>query len=247
MMVFYDAPIDTSEELQLTRKTGTIKTIRPSPANFKVYDILTNSEVKYAFNEWLPPALSVAPENHFSAKDEVWFFEELQDGQKIVTFDLVVNDASDQEFIDTYGRTLSTGDTLYLYTDSPFSAKDHFRFSVSPQSVDIEQAKASLDRIKVVPNPYVVTNQFEPTNPFSSGRGPRKLYFNNLPAKCTIRIFSLDGTLVDIIEHEDVISDGSAEWDLLTRDNMDVAYGLYIYHIDAPGIGEKVGHFILIK
>ena len=108
-------------------------------------------------------------------------------------------------------------------------------------------AKANLDDIKVVPNPYVVSNTFEPKNPYTTGRGPRKLYFNHLPTQCTIRIFSVDGTLVDVIEHNSDMTNGSAEWDLLTRDEMDVAYGLYIYHVDAPGIGEKVGRFILIK
>jgi len=33
----------------------------------------------------------------------------------------------------------------------------------------------------------------------------------------------------------------------LTRDNLSVAYGIYIYHIDAPGVGEKVGKFAIIK
>ncbi len=28
---------------------------------------------------------------------------------------------------------------------------------------------------------------------------------------------------------------------------MDVAYGLYIYHINAPDIGEKIGKFAIIK
>jgi hypothetical protein len=34
---------------------------------------------------------------------------------------------------------------------------------------------------------------------------------------------------------------------MLTKDQMDIAYGLYIYHVDAPGIGQHVGRFIVIK
>jgi hypothetical protein len=41
--------------------------------------------------------------------------------------------------------------------------------------------------------------------------------------------------------------EGTAEWNLLTRDNLSVSYGIYIYHVDAPGIGEKVGKFAVIK
>jgi hypothetical protein len=41
--------------------------------------------------------------------------------------------------------------------------------------------------------------------------------------------------------------DGSAEWDLLTKDNLSASYGIYIFHVDAPGIGTKVGKFAIIK
>lgn len=57
----------------------------------------------------------------------------------------------------------------------------------------------------------------------------------------------MSGELVDVIEHNSSLDDGSAEWDLLTKDNLDVSYGVYIYHIQAPGVGEKVGKFAIIK
>jgi hypothetical protein len=28
---------------------------------------------------------------------------------------------------------------------------------------------------------------------------------------------------------------------------MDIAYGVYIFHVDAPGIGEKIDRFAIIK
>jgi hypothetical protein len=43
------------------------------------------------------------------------------------------------------------------------------------------------------------------------------------------------------------MNNGTAEWNLLTRDNLSVSYGVYIYHVDAPGVGEKVGKFAIIK
>ena len=36
-------------------------------------------------------------------------------------------------------------------------------------------------------------------------------------------------------------------WDLTTKDNFPLAYGVYLYHVDAPGIGEKLGRFAVIK
>ena len=41
--------------------------------------------------------------------------------------------------------------------------------------------------------------------------------------------------------------DASEPWDLMTKDNMDVAYGVYVYHIEAPGVGEIVGKIFNIK
>ena len=111
---------------------------------------------------------------------------------------------------------------------------------------DQEQAKTDMDDIAVVPNPYVGMASWEPvTN--SVGRGERRIYFVHLPASCTIRIYTIRGHLVDTIEHESSLADGQASWDLVSKDGMNVAYGVYIYHVDAPDLGEKIGRFALIK
>ncbi|MGE5498954.1 MAG: hypothetical protein ACM3Q2_12815, partial [Syntrophothermus sp.] len=69
----------------------------------------------------------------------------------------------------------------------------------------------------------------------------------HLPEKCTIRIFAVDGTLVKTLEHDSGLNDGSENWDLMTKDNMEVAYGVYVYHVDAPGVGQHVGRLLIIK
>ena len=99
----------------------------------------------------------------------------------------------------------------------------------------------------MVPNPYIAAASWEERNPFNTGRGPRSLRFNHLPQACTIRIYTVSGELVATIHHQSGLLDGSAEWNLLSRDNLAVSYGVYIYHVDAPGIGEKVGKFAVIK
>jgi hypothetical protein len=88
---------------------------------------------------------------------------------------------------------------------------------------------------------------WESKNPYQSGRGPRSLHFTHLPSQCTIRIFTVTGELVDVIEHDSPMNDGAAEWDMLTKDNLSIAYGVYVYHVEAPGVGEKVGKFAVIK
>jgi hypothetical protein len=139
-------------------------------------------------------------------------------------------------------------DRFYLATDKPFSAGDVFSFRTKGAAINHEKAKSMLDNICVVPNPYVGTNLLEPVNPLDrSARGYRRVYFDHLPEKCTIRIYTLAGELIRTLEHEGSIDDGKEFWDLLTRDNMEVAYGLYFFHVDAPGIGETTGKFSIIK
>lgn len=70
--------------------------------------------------------------------------------------------------------------------------------------------------------------------------------FRSLPEKCTIRIYTVKGQLVQTLYHENATS-GIEPWDLRTRDNMDVAPGLYIYQVDGGEAGTYVGKFAIIK
>jgi hypothetical protein len=140
-----------------------------------------------------------------------------------------------------------SGDVFYVQTRKPFAASDAFEFSTVAAASDADLIKEELDDIYVVPNPYVATNELEPRNPVSrSERGDRRLYFANVPAQCTIRIYSLAGELVDTIEHYSTLDDGKAFWDLRTKDNMNIAYGLYIYHVESTE-GTFIGKFAVIK
>ena len=79
------------------------------------------------------------------------------------------------------------------------------------------------------------------------GRGERRIFFIHLPRKCSIRVYTLSGHLVQTIEHDSSIDDGQEPWNLVSRDGMDIAYGIYAFHVDAPGVGETVGKFAIMK
>ena len=53
------------------------------------------------------------------------------------------------------------------------------------------------------------------------------------------------GELVDTIEKDD--NTNFATWDLLSYEGQRLAYGVYLYHVDVPGVGQKIGRFALIK
>lgn len=140
----------------------------------------------------------------------------------------------------------STGDRLRISSTRLFFQGDKFTFNVSPPTVDTELAKDDLERIKVVPNPYIGASIFEKQT-LSFGRGQRQIRFTNLPRECTIKIFNVRGELIRTLQHSSSDFGGTLFWDLLTEERQDVAYGVYVFHVKAPGIGEKTGKFALIK
>jgi hypothetical protein len=139
------------------------------------------------------------------------------------------------------------GDVYEVRMHVPPQDGEVYQFASQKARIDLSKAKNELDRIAVVPNPYIVTELWEPSSPYLAGRGPMELHFIHVPNKCTIRIFTIQGYLVDTIEHESELNDGTAVWDILSKDNMQIAAGNYIYHVQAPNIGEKIGRFVIIK
>jgi hypothetical protein len=154
--------------------------------------------------------------------------------------------------------TPTRGDVFELKLDKPFAAGDAFTFTSNGELVSADLAKQAMhDGPYVVPNPYVGAASFEP-NPFGvQGRGDRRLEFRNLPqAKkvsggsppigCTIRIYTVRGELVQTL-YQNGSTDGYVAWDLRTKDNLDVAPGLYVYHVDGGAAGTYIGKFAIIK
>jgi hypothetical protein len=53
---------------------------------------------------------------------------------------------------------------------------------------------------------------------------------------------------VDVLEVDNPIDDGTAHWDLLTKEGLEVAAGMYLYHVKAHATGdEQMGKFAIIK
>ncbi len=245
-IVFYDEIVGKSSAVYpLLEKTGTPIPVPPSGVNFKIFDQQTGEEIPFGFVD--ASTNPEVPRGFFSAKDRIIFFENLPNDSTVITFSLLNNAVEDTTFINYHGGLLGAGDTLSLYPDFPFTHNSRYLFVTSGQKINLNEARKNLDKITVVPNPYIVTASWEIKNPYTSGRGPRSIKFMNLPQNCTIRIFSVDGTLVRKLEHHSTMTNGSEEWDVLSKDNMEIAFGVYIYHIEAPGICEKVGRIIIIK
>ena len=131
----------------------------------------------------------------------------------------------------------------------PFWKTDSFTFTVnSYDELNTDSLKNTMEDIRVVPNPYVATNVMEPavSNEFLNQR--RRLLFTNIPSQATIKIFTVSGILVDEISVNNSPQVGTVHWDMLTREGLEIAAGMYLYHVEALATGdEKLGKFAVIK
>lgn len=107
----------------------------------------------------------------------------------------------------------------------------------------------------VYPNPYRVDGGyrdigFEGRVDFDRpDHRVRRVHFANLPPRCTIRIFTVDGDLVKTIEHNMSPDDPNSsydEWDLITRNTQMVVSGLYYWTVEADGRETQIGKLAII-
>jgi len=130
------------------------------------------------------------------------------------------------------------GDVLDLSFLNPVKAGED-RWLFSPSSlVDAtkDEAKEQLDLLNVFPNPYFAFNVEE--------RAPldRFVTFTHLPeGDATIRIYSLGGHFVRVIDHGSTSFAGSSfdQWNLTNNAGIPVASGMYIVHIEIPDVGDR--------
>lgn len=138
----------------------------------------------------------------------------------------------------------------YISTLRPGSS---FSFEIRPalRGDQIETVTgADLDRIKVVPNPYVVFSQYEQERDSEVSR----LMFTGLPPEGAITIFTISGQVVQRISYAeaDLAGNGDLFWDMRTLENTDLGAGLYLFLVEGtlPASGRdvrKLGKFVVIR
>lgn len=135
-----------------------------------------------------------------------------------------------------------TGDIYGYSSKKRFKLDDIYHLQPKPSIVQEEYLQ--VEKIKVVPNPYIVYNVSE--HLYNDGTTDRKIRFINLPSKCTIKVYTLTGSLIKRIDHESN-SIGEAVWNLITDEQLAVSYGVYIYTAVTPSGARKIGKFAVIK
>ena len=163
-------------------------------------------------------------------------------------------------YIKDPNNEISAGDVFMVEMGGISAPRDGDEFLLTTQDASLapEDIKADLERIRVVPNPYFITNRAV------TAEGTDKIFFTHLPPRCTIRVYTLVGELVREIEHESFApfdaderlaqgdKGGTETFDLLNLYNQALASGVYIYHVEARDdsndvIGNKIGRFAIIR
>ncbi|MHB1048922.1 MAG: fibronectin type III domain-containing protein [Bacteroidota bacterium] len=106
-----------------------------------------------------------------------------------------------------------------------------FRMTIAPSQ--------KLDEILVVPNPFIIAKGAS-----QAGSGD-DILFTNVPNPCTLRIYTVRGDLVKVIDIPDGAG-GIVSWNQQTDFGQFAESGIYIFHVDSP-LGKKVGKFAIIR
>jgi hypothetical protein len=99
-----------------------------------------------------------------------------------------------------------------------------------------------LKKIHTVPDPYYGASLYD-LAPVSQ----KQLLFVNVPTGATIRIYTVSGILVDILNHTSTTGGGQVAWDLRNRSGQFVGSGVYFFHVSLPDGRKHVGRFTVIN
>lgn len=121
---------------------------------------------------------------------------------------------------------------------------DGYLFKIKGAVINSETVSQDINKIRVVPNPYVVSSLFEPEFGELRREPLRQIQFVNLPSECTIHIFSVNADLVKTLYHNS--TNGTETWDLRSESGREIAPGVYIYVVKSSD-AEFMERFAVIK
>jgi len=163
--------------------------------------------------------------------------------------------------LDADGMRRFTDDALldgfpYWYSVVSFSAPDldagmpEFQSGYNENAMLLYPGPGASDGsegegVGVFPNPYRAGSYFD--DRLGETETGRKIWFTNLPARCTIKVFNLAGDLVKTLHHDDP-AQGMEPWDILSDAPRAIASGLYVYVVEDLADGDvQRGKLVIIK
>jgi hypothetical protein len=148
------------------------------------------------------------------------------------------------------------GWSQYFELTRTFDPRSVFLLTATPFTTGNVVTKAQLERVSVVPNPYIVRSDMDDLN----GRTPTsRVYFTGVPDQGVLRVYSVSGQFLqeltwvptDLIYRGNNTPTGDLPYNLRTREGIDLGSGLYLYVLTATGPNGKDqvqrGKFVIIR
>lgn len=116
-----------------------------------------------------------------------------------------------------------------------------YRVEAAIAATDAASGDVNLNRVHVVPNPYIFATAFERETT------DRVIKWTNLPPEGRIRIFDLSGRFIQELNYEAAdLNGGDLDWNLRTREDLELAAGLYVWVLETDN-DKKMGKFVVIR
>ncbi len=149
----------------------------------------------------------------------------LAPGRTFLSTDVTINLRVNKEYKNFVGTGENNGKPMYSWS------MDDIRTVTGSQ----DQLAEALKIINVVPNPYYAYSEYE------RNRLDVKVKITNLPDECTVKIYSVNGKLIRTFKKDSPVT--SIDWDLNNNKGIPIASGVYLIHVEVPGVGERVLKF----
>lgn len=140
--------------------------------------------------------------------------------------------------------TEGTNFSLKTLVPIPPTILDKYQFELEASSTNYQEVSSQLEQIRVVPNPYIVSSLWEPEFGELRKEPLRHLQFINLPAECTIKVFTVAGDLIKTIKHTN--NTGTETWDLRADGGREITAGIYVYVVQTNN-EQYINRFGIIK
>lgn len=154
-----------------------------------------------------------------------------------------------------FSRYYDAANNRWLYNDATISLGGEYYYAVT--SIDtrnveswmtnrneegIRAAREPVDNtntVRVFPNPFKLSSGFPNPNQAND------IVFTNLPAKCTIRVYTSSGELVKEISRDNPNS-GEEVWNQLSDARQRTAPGIYFWTVSSD-VGTATGTLLIVK
>jgi predicted DNA-binding ArsR family transcriptional regulator len=195
------------------------------PGNFPAYipsEGIDNS-TNYLFQRLLEIESNNSTAKRHVYSNLAWIaYPILTEGQTVLSSDVKIRLRVNKEYKDYAVTGENGGRPMYSWNMN----------SVSTQTNSDAALTDVLKLINVVPNPYNAFSEYE-NNKLDS-----RVKITNLPEKCTIRIYNSQGKLIKLIKKDSPVT--YQDWTLTNHANIPISSGVYLIHVEVPGIGETV-------